>query len=63
MVRAIVKDGFIQNIIIADATEFPETEPLPDEKGIGDRYDDSPTEGEQLRADVDFLAAMAGVSL
>lgn len=43
-----------QTVIAMDPGEVPEPEPEPEPE---------PTETEQLRADVDFLAAMAGVTL
>lgn len=43
-----------QTVTAMKAGIVPEPEPVPDPK---------PTETEQLRADVDFLAAMAGVTL
>lgn len=43
-----------QTVTAITAGTVPEPEPVPEPK---------PTETEQLRADVDFLAAMAGVTL
>ena len=43
-----------QTVTAMKAGIVPEPEPVPDPE---------PTETEQLRADVDFLAAMAGVTL
>lgn len=43
-----------QTVIAMDPGEVPEPEPEPEPE---------PTETERLRADVDFLAAMAGVTL
>lgn len=43
-----------QTVIAMDPGEVPELEPEPEPE---------PTEMEQLRADIDFIAAMTGVSL
>ncbi len=43
-----------QTVIAMDPGEVPEPEPEPEPE---------PTETEQLRADIDFVAAMTGVSL
>lgn len=48
----LVADG--DKVVSMTAGAVPEPEPQPEPE---------PTETEQLRADVDFLAAMAGVSL
>ena len=50
-VDLVVKDG---KVVSMTAGVVPEPEPEPEPE---------PTETEQLRADVDFLAAMAGVTL
>ena len=50
-VDLVVKDG---KVVSMTAGVVPEPEPQPEPE---------PTETEQLRADVDFLAAMAGVTL
>lgn len=50
-VDLVVKDG---RVVSMTAGVVPEPEPEPEPE---------PTETEQLRADVDFLAAMAGVTL
>lgn len=68
----IVQDGTIVNMIVCENGEIAdEFGAVPSYEGacIGDPYDPPPppepppTELEQLRADVDFLAAMQGVSL
>lgn len=64
----ITKSGVISNIIeIEDAmaAQFGAVL-LPDGAKIGDKYPEpvpTPTAEEQMRADIDYLAAMQGVTL
>lgn len=68
----ILTNNTITNIIVCDSDEIAAqfgAVPSYDGARIGDAYDPppepepEPTPEEQLRADVDFLAAMQGVSL
>lgn len=68
----IVQDGMIANMLICENDEIAKefgAVPSYEEARIGGAYnppplpEPPPTELEQLRADVDFLAAMQGVSL
>lgn len=65
MLSAIVVDGIIKNVVVSDSVNSTKTFPLKSGKWIGDKYNDDtpPTELEQLRADIDFLAALGGVTL
>lgn len=65
MLAAVVVDGVIKNVVVSDIIDNVKTFPLKSGKWIGDKYNDNapPTELEQIRADIDFLAAMGGVTL
>lgn len=41
---AVVEDGVIVNVIVADVTDNMKTFPLPDGKWIGDLFDDERTD-------------------
>lgn len=61
----IVKDGIITNIIVADKQFANKIGALPyyDGAEIGKEYQPEPTELEKLRADIDYLSIMTGVTL
>lgn len=63
---AVIKDGYIVNVILmeegSDLSAYPDRIPLPEGKGIGDSiYDDEPEETEAEPTTAELLNILMGV--